>query len=96
MLASERLANEISQAMSWPEEIITSTLTPGQQARSAKLFALLRTAFAAHPRVDALIRAFEAGAPIHNSPMKPHVDLNSASLGCENSLLKVLTAFQDS
>ena len=71
MLASERLANEISQAMSWPEEIITSTLTPGQQARSAKLFALLRTAFAAHPRVDALIRAFEAGAPIHNSPMKP-------------------------
>ena len=69
MLASERLANEISQAMSWPEEIITSTLTPGQQARSAKLFALLRTAFAAHPRVDALIRAFEAGAPIHNSPM---------------------------
>ena len=71
MLASERLANEISQAMSWPEEIITSTLTPGQQARSAKLFALLRTASAAHPRVDALIRAFEAGAPIHNSPMKP-------------------------
>ena len=71
MLASERLANETSQAMSWPEEIITSTLTPGQQARSAKLFALLRTAFAAHPRVDALIRAFEAGAPIHNSPMKP-------------------------
>ena len=39
MLASERLANEISQAMSWPEEIVTSTLTPGQQARSAKLFA---------------------------------------------------------
>ena len=71
MLASDRLANEISQAMSWPEEIITSTLTPGQQARSAKLFALLRTAFATHPRVDALIRAFEAGAPIHNSPMKP-------------------------
>ena len=71
MLASERLANEISQAMSWPEEIITSALTPGQQARSAKLFALLRTAFAAHPRVDALIRAFEAGAPTHNSPMKP-------------------------
>ena len=70
VLASERLANEISQAMSWPEEIITSTLTPGQQARSAKLFALLRTAFAAHPRVDALIRALEAGAPIHNSPMK--------------------------
>ena len=71
MLASERLATEISQAMSWPEEIITSTLTPGQQARSAKLFALLRTAFASYPRVDALIRAFEAGAPIHNSPMKP-------------------------
>ena len=71
MLASERLATEISQAMSWPEEIVTSTLTPGQQARSAKLFALLRTAFASHPRVDALIRAFEAGAPIHNSPMKP-------------------------
>ena len=71
MLGSERLANEISQAMSWPEEIITSPLTPGQQARSAKLFALLRTAFAAHPRVDALIRAFEAGAQINNSPMKP-------------------------
>ena len=71
MLAPERLATEISQAMSWPEEIVTSTLTPGQQARSARLFALLRTAFSGHPRVDALIRAFEAGAPIHNSPMKP-------------------------
>ena len=71
MLASERLATEISQAMSWSEEIVTSTLTPGQQARSARLFALLRTAFSGHPRVDALIRAFEAGAPIHNSPMKP-------------------------
>ena len=71
MLASERLATEISQAMSWQEEIVSASLTQGQQARSARLFALLRTAFSSHPRVDSLIRAFEAGAPIHNSPAKP-------------------------
>ena len=71
MLASDKLATEISQAMAWPEEIVTSQLTAGQQARSARLFAILRAAFSNHPRVDSLIRAFEAGAPIHNSPMKP-------------------------
>lgn len=72
MLASDRLANEISQAISYPGEIVTSHLTAGQQARSSRLFAILRSAFSNYPpRIDSLIRAFEAGAPIHNSPMKP-------------------------
>ena len=48
-----------------------STLTPGQQARSSRLFALLKVAFADHDRSDSLIRAFEAGCAVHNSPQKP-------------------------
>ena len=50
---------------------MTSTLTQGQQARSARLFALLKVAFASHVRIDSLIRAYEAGCAIHNSPTKP-------------------------
>ena len=55
----------------WPDEIVLSTLTEGQKSRSARLFALLNGAFSTHGRVDSLIRAYEAGCPIHNSPAKP-------------------------
>ena len=70
-LASDKMAEEIQQAIKWPSEIVTSTLTQGQQARSARLFALLKVAFASHVRIDSLIRAYEAGCAIHNSPTKP-------------------------
>ena len=60
-LASDKMAEEIQQAIKWPSEIVTSTLTPGQQARSARLFALLKVAFSSHVRTDSLIRAYEAG-----------------------------------
>ena len=70
-LASEKMATEIEQAIRWRSEIVTSSLTTGQQARSARLFALLKVAFAGHARIDALIRAYEAGCAIHNSPSKP-------------------------
>ena len=70
-LASDKMAEEIQQAIKWPSEIVTSTLTPGQQARSARLFALLKVAFSSHVRIDSLIRAYEAGCAIHNSPTKP-------------------------
>ena len=48
-----------------------SSLTAGQQARSSRLFALLKVAFAHHDRSDALIRAYEAGCAVQNSPQKP-------------------------
>ena len=70
-LASSKMATEIEQSIKWPSEIVYSTLTPGQQARSSRLFALLEVAFANHDRSDSLIRAFEAGCAIHNSPQKP-------------------------
>ena len=70
-LASSKMATEIEQSIKWPSEIVYSTLTPGQQARSSRLFALLKVAFAKHDRSDSLIRAFEAGCAIHNSPQKP-------------------------
>ena len=70
-LASSKMATEIEQSIKWPSEIVYSTLTPGQQARSSRLFALLKVAFANHDRSDSLIRAFEAGCAIHNSPQKP-------------------------
>ena len=35
------------------------------------MFALLKVAFAHHDRSDALIRAYEAGCAVHNSPQKP-------------------------
>ena len=63
-LASDKMAEEIQQAIKWPSEIVTSTLTQGQQARSARLFALLKVAFASHVRIDSLIRAYEAGCAI--------------------------------
>ena len=65
------MATEIEQSTKWPSEIVYSTLTPGQQARSSRLFALLKVAFANHDRSDSLIRAFEAGCAVHNSPQKP-------------------------
>ena len=46
-------------------------------------FPLLKVAFASHPRVDSLIRAYEAGCPIHNSPAKPFGS-------CGYELLKIL------
>ena len=70
-LASSKMATEIEQSIKWPSEIVYSTLTPGQQARSSRLFALLKVAFANHDRSDSLIRAFEAGCAVHNSPQKP-------------------------
>ena len=70
-LASSKMATEIEQSIKWPTEIVYSTLTPGQQARSSRLFALLKVAFANHDRSDSLIRAFEAGCAVHNSPQKP-------------------------
>ena len=70
-LASSKMATEIKQSIKWPTEIVYSTLTPGQQARSSRLFALLKVAFANHDRSDSLIRAFEAGCAVHNSPQKP-------------------------
>ena len=82
-LASDRMATEIQQAIKWPHEIVTSTLTPGQQSRSSRLFALLRVAFAGHVRTDSLIRAYEAGCGIHNSPPKPFGS-------CGYELLRVL------
>ena len=84
MLASDKLANEISQSIAWPTEIVQAHLTQGQQARSARLFAILRQAFSNYGRVDALIRAFEVGAPIHNSPQKPFGN-------CGFELLRVLS-----
>jgi hypothetical protein len=65
------MATEIEQSIKWPTEIVYSSLTPGQQARSSRLFALLKVAFANHDRSDSLIRAFEAGCAVHNSPQKP-------------------------
>ena len=82
-LGSNRMAVEIQQAIAWPHEIVTATLTEGQKSRSARLFALLKVAFASHPRVDSLIRAYEAGCPIHNSPAKPFGS-------CGYELLKIL------
>ena len=70
-LGSAKMAEEIQQAIAWPDEIVLSTLTEGQKSRSARLFALLKVAFSTHGRVDSLIRAYEAGCPIHNSPAKP-------------------------
>ena len=70
-LASSKMATEIEQSIKWPHEIVYSSLTAGQQARSSRLFALLKVAFAHHDRSDALIRAYEAGCAVHNSPQKP-------------------------
>ena len=82
-LASDKMATEIQQAIRWRSEIATSTLTVGQQGRSARLFALLKVAFSAHPRIDSLIRAYEAGCAIHNSPSKPYGS-------CGYELLRIL------
>ena len=81
-LASDKMASEI-QAIRWQHEIVTSTLTQGQQSRSARLFALLKVAFASHVRIDSLIRAYEAGCAIHNSPAKPYGS-------CGYELLRIL------
>ena len=70
-LASSKMATVIEQSIKWPHETVYSSLTPGQQARSSRLLALLKVAFAHHDRSDSLIRAYEAGCAEHNSPHKP-------------------------
>ena len=63
-----------------PEELITSTLTPGQQAQSANLFASLRTAFGAY----ALIRA----RAVRHSLKEVNCEENNATNAHANSLVR--------
>ena len=58
---SELFSNEISQASKWPTVIDWNTLTKPQRSRSTRLYAILKSAFVAHPRTSMLISVFGEG-----------------------------------
>ena len=58
---SELFSNEIAQAAKWPTVIDWNTLTKPQRSRSTRLYAILKSAFVAHPRTSMLISVFGEG-----------------------------------
>ena len=53
-LGSDVFAFEIEQALRWPTELRTASLSKGAQVRSARLLAILQQVFASYPRADML------------------------------------------
>ena len=60
-LGSDVFALEIEQALRWPTELHTASLSKGAQVRSARLLAILQQVFASYPRADMLLRAYIEG-----------------------------------
>ena len=60
-LSSDVFALEIEQALRWPTELHTASLSKGAQVRSARLLAILQQVFASYPRADMLLRAYIEG-----------------------------------
>ena len=60
-LGSDVFALEIEQALRWPTELHTASLSKGAQVRSARLLAILQQVFASCPRADMLLRAYIEG-----------------------------------
>ena len=60
-LGSDVFALEIEQALRWPTELRTASLSKGAQVRSARLLAILQQVFASYPRADMLLRAYIEG-----------------------------------
>ena len=60
-LGSDVFALEIEQALRWPTELRTASLSKGAQVRSARLLAILQQVFASYPRADMLLRAYVEG-----------------------------------
>ena len=58
---SDVFALEIEQALRWPTELHTASLSKGAQVRSARLLAILQQVFASYPRADMLLRAYIEG-----------------------------------
>ena len=60
-VGSDVFALEIEQALRWPTELRTASLSKGAQVRSARLLAILQQVFASYPRADMLLRAYIEG-----------------------------------
>ena len=60
-LGSDVFALEIEQALRWPTELHTASLSKGAQVRSTRLLAILQQVFASYPRADMLLRAYIEG-----------------------------------
>ena len=60
-LGSDVFALEIEQALRWPTELRTASLSKGAQVRSARLLAILQQVCASYPRADMLLRAYIEG-----------------------------------
>ena len=62
--ASLEFSTEIAHSARWPKEITWASLTQPQQARSRRLLAIIRAAFATHPRCANLVNVFCEGVPL--------------------------------
>ena len=75
MQASLEFGSEIEHACRWPGPLNWYQLNVNQRARSRQLMAMLRSAFASHPRTLTLINAFSEGINLCNADVGVNTEL---------------------
>ena len=89
--ASLEFSEEISQSARWHGVIYWSMLTSEQRNRSTRLLAILRSAFATHPRTMMLVSAFVEGVHLHKFGVGHEVDDMKGQSANGYELLRQLT-----
>ena len=89
--ASLEFSKEITQSARWHGVIYWSMLTSEQRNRSTRLLAILRSAFATHPRTMMLVSAFVEGVHLHKFGVGHEVDDMKGQSANGYELLRQLT-----
>ena len=89
--ASLEFSEEITQSARWHGVIYWSMLTSEQRNRSTRLLAILRSAFATHPRTMMLVSAFVEGVHLHKFGMNHEADDMKGQSANGYELLRQLT-----
>ena len=89
--ASLEFSEEITQSARWHGVIYWSMLTSEQRNRSTRLLAILRSAFATHPRTMMLVSAFVEGVHLHKFGVGHEVDDMKGQSANGYELLRQLT-----
>ena len=79
MQASLEFGSEIEHACRWPDPLNWHQLNVNQRARSRRLMAMLRSAFASHPRTLTLINAFSEGINLCNADVGVNTELQASN-----------------
>ena len=89
--ASLEFPEEITQSARWHGVIYWSMLTSEQRNRSTRLLAILRSAFATHPRTMMLVSAFVEGVHLHRFGLSHESDDMKGQSANGYELLRQLT-----